>query len=421
MIVQQASAAAHDGAERPLRVGIFYHADPAAHIPGGIDTIIRGVLKWAPSDIEYTLFGATADPIERPVGRELDLSLGSRSARFVPLIETDPSGARSFVPFTVRYLLALRRYMSGGGLRHLDVLDFHRIEALALFRADARPKSVMIHQDMEVIRRKASDIGWRRAPWAYEKLERRLFRDVDRVFCVRQSAVARYRQTYPELKDRFAFLPTWVDTSVFRPLPSEGERLTQRERVGLQLGLASAAPLLVWVGRLDRQKDPMLLLEAMSKLKELKPGFRLLMIGDGSWRARVEARIRTLELSAHVRVLGSLAPARIAELLQAADLFVLSSAYEGMPIAVLEALATGLPVVTTDVGEVRLVVEDAVNGFVVTERSADALVRRIAEALGRTKALRGRPCEQAVAAYVPERVLRVIYDNHRALAAGKRA
>lgn len=401
---------------RPRRIGIFYHADPVGHIPGGIDTVIRGVLKWAPDDLEYTLYGATSDPVNRPIGRTIEVVIGDRPARFVPLVAADPTARRKRIPLTLQFMLALRRYQRDGSLSHLDVLDFHRIEALALFKRDRRPKNVMIHQDMEVIRGKDSDIGWRHAPWLYERVESNLLQGVDRVFCVRQSAVARYKRLFPALEERFSFLPTWVDTTVFKPLDNAKERLEERRRIAADLGVEASGRLLIWVGRLDRQKDPLLLLDAMKVLAEMQPDFHLLMVGDGSMRSSVEERIRSLRLDGRVTLLGAIPPQRIAETMRIADVFVLSSAYEGMPIAILEALATGVPVVTTDVGEVRLVVEDGVNGFVVAQRNAGLLARAVAEALQRVDVFSGLPCRQSVSDYVPERVLRRIYDNHRSQA-----
>jgi glycosyltransferase involved in cell wall biosynthesis len=397
----------------PIAVGIFYPADPFGYIPSGINAVIRGILKWAPADLDYTLFGATSDPLERPVGRELRAPLGERLCRFVPLVAADASGSRAWIPLTVRHALALSRRMRSAALRELAILDFHRVEPLALFSKDARPKNVMLHQDMHVIRSADSDIGWRHAAWLYECIEPRLLARADRVFCVRRTAVERYREGDPGAAEKYRFISTSVDTSVFRPLTSPDERRAHRQRVASRFG--SPAELLVWVGRLDRQKDPVLLLEAMRCLADARPSVHLLVVGDGTLRSDVERRIRELGLRERVTLLGSCAPGEIAELLQAADLFVLSSAYEGMPIAVLEALAVGVPVVATDVGEIRSVVRDGVNGF-LAPRSRRDLARCASEALDRRAALRGEPCERSVKPYAAQRVLGEIYDNHRSQA-----
>jgi len=310
-------------------------------------------------------------------------------------------------------MLAVRRLARSGALDNFRVLDFHRIEPLVLFKNDRRPKNVTLHQDMSVLRDPQADILWRHAPWAYEWLEKRLLGRVDRIYCVRQSAVERYRRLYPLLAQRFVFTPTWADTSVFSPAASESERLQTRVSVRRELAVPSDAEVLIFVGRLDRQKDPLLLLEAVSDTLARRPKVHLLIVGDGVMRPAVEAAAQRQPLAGRVSLLGARAPSAIARLLRACDLFVLSSAYEGMPIAVLEALATGVPVVSTDVGEVRLVVRDRVSGIVCHDRSAAAFAAAVCEALEAVESMRGRPCEAAVERYHPEQVLQQIYDNHR--------
>jgi glycosyltransferase involved in cell wall biosynthesis len=314
---------------------------------------------------------------------------------------------------SVRYVWALQRYQRAGRLRHLDALDFHRIEPLSLFRGDARPKYLMIHQDMAVIRDKNCDIGWRHAPWLYERIERWLFQRADRIFCVRQSAIARYREESPALAERFAFTPTWVETGIFYPVSNAEERRALRLQLGERFGIPASSQLLTSVGRFDRQKDPILLLDALKDVLKVRPNTHLLMVGDGILRPQVEASLQSEELRGHVTLLGAMPPTDIADLLRASDLFVLSSAYEGMPRVVLEALATGAPVVTTDVGEVRLVVQDGVNGAIVTERTPAHFAKAVCDVLARVQSLRGAPCERAVVPYLAETVLDQIYHYHR--------
>jgi glycosyltransferase involved in cell wall biosynthesis len=270
---------------------------------------------------------------------------------------------------------------------------------------------------MSVIRDANSDILWRHAPWLYERLERRAFSGMRRIFAVRQSAVRRYRELYPEFADRFAFIPTWVDSTVFVPSPSDSSRELTRTALRRQIGILSDAPLLVFVGRLDQQKDPLLLIESLKLSVAAVPNLHLAIVGDGVLRSRVQEVVRAHSLTAQVHFLGVRPPLEIAEILRAADLYVLCSAYEGMPIAMLEALATGLPVVSTDVGEVRLVVHDGVNGQISATREPKVFAEAILQGLSRAEALRGAACEQAVSKYRPEPVLANIYANHRLQAA----
>ena len=180
-----------------------------------------------------------------------------------------------------------------------------------------------------------------------------------------------------------------------------------------QLNVPQNKVLLVSVGRLDHQKDPLLLLSAFKQLTLTRSDLQLLMIGDGVLRKTGDAAVRELALEEHVTLLGNKSPVEIARHLHCADIFVLSSAYEGMPIAVLEALACGLPVVTTDVGEVGLVVTNGVNGQIADSRSQTALSAAMHEVLNATQRLSGHPCVEAVRAYRPEVVLSALYENHR--------
>ncbi len=389
-------------------------------MPSGIDTFVRGILRWAPEDLDYTLYGASSDLQQRPVGQPVSLELGGRPVRFTPLVWMDASAVRGRIPLIVRYMWALRRRIARGELRTFDILDFHRIEPSALFGADRRPRNVLLHQDMSVLRTSEADIMWRHAPWLYEAIERRLLRRLDRIYAVRQSAVDRYRRLYPELAARFAFLPTWVDDSVFRPEPSAAARAELRHTLLGGLGIGESRRVLTSVGRFDHQKDPLLLLESFRLLCQRGHDLHLVMIGDGQMRGRLASAVGAAQLQERVSLLGVRSPVEIARWLQASDVFVLSSAYEGMPIAVLEALASGVPVVSTDVGEVRLVVKPGLTGQISAARTPEAYAAAVEAALPVLERMRGRPCAEAVRVYSPQRVLGAMYENHRQQALRRR-
>ncbi|HWW22050.1 MAG TPA: glycosyltransferase family 4 protein [Steroidobacteraceae bacterium] len=400
------------------RIAIFHPADPAGHVPGGIDTIIRGMLKWAPSDLDYTIFGATSDESSRPVGREARLEFGGPNVHFVPLTRIDPSSRRAAIPVTLRYMLAVRTQMKRGLFDSFDALDFHRIETLWLFRHDRRPKNIIVHQDMSIIRDPGCDIAWRHAPWLYERIEGGVLPSAAHVYAVRQTAVERYRKTYPQLAQRISFLPTWVDTAIFTPPADAAERDTARATLRARLGLSDASVrVLTTVGRLDKQKDPLLLIEAFAQASP-QANLHLVLVGDGVLRSNVEQLCSTLKLSGQVSFVGVQPPLQIASILRGSDLFVLSSAYEGMPIAVLEALATGLPVVSTNVGEIPLLIKNGISGQIASERTAQGLSAAVGAALDQVAAMRGKPSEDAVSPFRPELILRSIYENHRSQQAG---
>ncbi len=135
------------------------------------------------------------------------------------------------------------------------------------------------------------------------------------------------------------------------------------------LGIPDTVFLWVAVGRLLDQKDYPNLLDAFSKLANSE--VYLAIAGEGKLLSELQQKVQSLKIANQVFFLG--VHQDIPELLAAADGFVLSSAWEGMPNVVMEALASAIPVVATDVGGVRELVEDGKSGFVVPPRDSLAL------------------------------------------------
>jgi glycosyltransferase involved in cell wall biosynthesis len=252
------------------------------------------------------------------------------------------------------------------------------------------------------------------APKAYFWLEEQLVPRLDSMFCVRESGAAKLRERFPMLADRTRFVPTWVDTEVFAP-PSDVascERIRRQVRDELQLD--PAARVVVTVGRIDTQKNPQLLLDAFARVAATQADVALVYVGDGVLRPGLERRVAELGLAARVRFAGLMPQPRIADVLRGADVFALSSSYEGMPMAMPEALGSGLPVVTTDVGEVRKAVLPTC-GEVVTEHAEQPLAEALLRTLQRLASLRGDPCVDAIRPFTPTNVLGAVYENYRML------
>ena len=138
-------------------------------------------------------------------------------------------------------------------------------------------------------------------------------------------------------------------------------------------------PLVGMVGRLSWKKGYEFALAAVVKLKDRIPGLRFDVVGDGEQRAELEASARRLGLDGTVRFLGQRRD--VPELMRTFDCYVLSSVIEGMPNALLEAMALGRPVVTTSAGGSAEVVIDGESGLVVPPGDADALANAVERVL----------------------------------------
>lgn len=135
---------------------------------------------------------------------------------------------------------------------------------------------------------------------------------------------------------------------------------------------------IVFVGRLAKPKNPFLLVEAIKKLSpHLQRKIHVSIIGDGPQKHGLQVQIRTLGLEPRIILMGALARNRVLSFLQEqADIFVLTSRFEGFPYSILEAMATGVPVVATDVGGIREAVGEGA-GIIIPRDNADALCRAL--------------------------------------------
>lgn len=145
-----------------------------------------------------------------------------------------------------------------------------------------------------------------------------------------------------------------------------------------RLGLPEDALIVGFLARMSPQKNPLLMIEAFAAIADQHPQARLAMAGTGDLEDAARRRASELRVSDRVHWLGYQRPA---DFLPCADLFALSSDYEGMPYVYLEALSCGLPIVTTDVGGSELAIEDGRNGSIVPRGDHNGLGAALARVL----------------------------------------
>jgi glycosyltransferase involved in cell wall biosynthesis len=136
-------------------------------------------------------------------------------------------------------------------------------------------------------------------------------------------------------------------------------------------------PTLLFVGRLDAIKGLPVLFEAVATLIARHPALRLVLVGDGPHRSRLAEQASALGITEAVIFEGYLSQTEVATRLAQADIFVLPSFAEGVPVVLMEALASRRPVVATRVAGVAELVEDGVSGFLVPPGDPVALADRL--------------------------------------------
>lgn len=174
-------------------------------------------------------------------------------------------------------------------------------------------------------------------------------------------------------------IPNAVDRQLYQP----GDRDEARQT----LGIDPSARLIVCVGMLVHGKGQHLLLQALARLRAHHPDLRLALIGgpahEPAYPAHLREIVAELGLADAVLLTGSLPPQQVVTWLRAADLFALPTFDEGCCNAILEAMACGLPVVTTPAGDNALLLEAPNRGLLVPMDDAEALSAGIEAALAR--------------------------------------
>jgi len=228
----------------------------------------------------------------------------------------------------------------------------------------------------------------------------------DRVICVCEAARASHAPRFGGRGDKFVVVRNGISSAApGRP----------RDAVRAELGLRAGDRVALTVGSLTRQKAQHRLLEGLAAAAARIPDAVLLIAGDGPLRDALEARARDLGVTARVRWLG--ARGDVADLIEAADVFVLSSIREGLSVTLLEAMRAGRAAIATDVGGNAEAVVHGETGLVVPPEDPAALGEALADLLGdpaRAARLGHAARERWARCFTAERMVRETEEIYRA-------
>ncbi|HUB71886.1 MAG TPA: glycosyltransferase [Acidimicrobiales bacterium] len=220
---------------------------------------------------------------------------------------------------------------------------------------------------------------------AFLRLERALAKRTDALVAVSPEVRDELLELGIGRPDQYRVIPIGVDLRPFLALGSSGRPGALRRAIGL----GPDVPLVGSVGRLVPIKDHATLFGAIARV----PGAHLAVVGDGELRGKLESLSRELGIAERTHFTGwwDDVPAALSDL----DLVALSSRNEGTPVVLIEALAAARPVVASDVGGVRYVVQDGETGWLCPPGDVEAMAARVKRVLGepghsRQLALEGR-------------------------------
>ncbi len=172
------------------------------------------------------------------------------------------------------------------------------------------------------------------------------------------------------IKNRFEVIPNPVDCAMFHPAEKKANDGSEKKRILVVAGL-------------DPIKGIHHLLDAFALIAPKRDDLILEIVGDGSERGKLEDQVRSLQLEKRVEFGGRLPKEEVAERMRQSDFLVLPSLWENCPCVLIEAMASGLPVIATDVGGVREIVNEN-SGVVIPPADVTALANTIEDMLNGT-------------------------------------
>ena len=298
----------------------------------------------------------------------------------------------------------LRRWLRAN---HTDLLHTHLWAANVIGRVAGRlagvPVVSSVHNpdhEPEAWEDGADVSRWKR------HLSLALDRWTARAGCERMVAVSGYVRGCAHLRlkfplERIELLYNPIDTDALASRPSRG-----REELLGECGLEDDSIVLLNVGRVSPQKGLVYAVRAMPAILARHPSAQLVSAGptpDSAWLERLKAEADALGVAGRVHFLG--ARRDVTDLLRACDLFVFPSLYEGLGIALIEAMAAGRACVATDTGPIPEVVTHGVDGWLVPPGDADKLAEAVCALLddpARREALGRAAASSALARFQPQ-------------------
>jgi len=209
----------------------------------------------------------------------------------------------------------------------------------------------------------------------FDKIRSIVFNRAEAITFISPIFIRQFIKNQPIKLNKVYSISMGVDTNLFQSsakIKEDGEA-----RLREKLGFYPSPPILLFVGALAERKGVSYLVKSMPAIIKNFPKAALLIIGSGPEREELENLSLNLNLKKNVFFLGNIEPQELPYYYNQADVFVLPSLVEGLPVVLMEALACGLPIVATRIAGIPDMIKDGQNGFLVSPQSPKELSRAV--------------------------------------------
>jgi glycosyltransferase involved in cell wall biosynthesis len=388
------------------RLSVIHPFDPRGAKVGGLETFIRDMIAFLPSDFTFLMVGVDALG-DLELGKVTTVEFRGRHFEFLPVLNYPDAQAREaatsvrqsltfqFMQGLIQHLPAVRRKLR----EKPTSVDLQRVEFAPLIKALGIPFVQMLHGEGAPPLKMDSLLKNYR--FVHNVNERMAVMAADKFLCVNPIITERIRKIYPRQAQKIDTLSTWVDTKTFFPRPFVNDGTFR----------------VAFAGRLDLFKSPPLMFKTMARLREkIGPGVEFHYMGTSDPNRFPEFKLIETITTLH----GFKSAAGVSEVLGNAHAGILTSEFEGMPFAVLEALACGRPMGAVHLPQLESVVIEGLSGKLVPRSdNEDGMADRLSDAFVaiRNEIQNGRLTPEGVASsirdFTPELQLSKCYENHR--------
>lgn len=343
-----------------MKIAILHSGDLQKISPGGISQYIEKIIKYN-KDNKIVLFGVADSTENLILGKEYIREINKQSFIFVPIINNNKS------PLSFYYFLAMFKYFKI--LKNFDIVYSQRMEyALPFVFSKIRKKLVMAIHGSGMY----SYLYWGKfIGTIYNLVEMIAIKNSKKVIVLlkrEEYGLPYYQKKFKDKSNKFIYGKVPIDTEVFKKM----DRQNSRKEIGLDLN----DKVLIYFGRIDNNPKRVLLLpDIVKKVKEKDINIKCIVIGDGEDKDKLVNLINNQNLSKCFILKNKLSHGdELTKYISSSDISIILSDFEGICMSALESLACEVPVISTDVGDIKEYINSNNNGYILKSTNNKHLI-----------------------------------------------
>lgn len=352
---------------------IFFTGDNGIDYPkGGIISFTRQMMHVFGN--RMALVGITTD--DSPIGKWMTKELDGEEYLYFSIARVNKNTIKPFLPQRLTGYLNLKKYKNKIlelGVKNAFVQNSHFL--LAINNWDIPNKAYIFHGVTNPLEKPRYLFAKWLAP-AYERIMFDRLKSYNTIFAAADNNDIKKlvkRSKNKLIREKIIKLPTRFDNTIFFP--------ADKENSAKELNLKSDKLIFIQVGRISKQKGSDFILQAFHRFQKKYPDSIMIFVGDGEEKNSLKEQINTLKLAHKVTITGFVSNKQVALYYNAADLVLVGSHMEGWSIAMVEALACGKNIVSTNVSGAKDMITEGENGFIVKQRDPGLFSEKMEEAI----------------------------------------